>query len=140
MGSPPSMFAGPPAAGGIVGIGTDMVESGRVERLLARYPRFAYRCFTAGEREYAARFARPARRLAARFAGKEAVMKSLGTGYRVIRWTDIEITGGGPPRVILSGTAAARAALLGVERVEAAVTHTDDWAVVFALAWGGAAG
>ena len=39
---------GGPAMGNIVGIGTDMVEIGRVERLLARYPRFADRCFTAG--------------------------------------------------------------------------------------------
>lgn len=144
MSLPPSGFPRPPAefpaAGNVLGVGVDLVEIGRVERLLARYPRFAQRCFTAGEREYASRFARPARRFAARFAGKEAVMKSLGAGYRMIRWTDIEITGGGPPRVNLSGTAASRAAALGVERVRAAVTHTDDYALVFALAVGGGPG
>lgn len=120
----------------IVGLGVDLADIPRVERLLARYPRFARRCFTRREQEYAERFARPARRYAARFAGKEAVMKSLGTGWRRLRWTDIEITGGGKPAVVLAGTAAARAAQLGVTRIEAAITHTDDSALVFAVALG----
>ena len=76
-------------------MGVDLADISRVESLLERYPRFAERCFTEHERSYARRFASPARRYAARFAGKEAVMKSLGTGYRRIRWTDVEITGGG---------------------------------------------
>ncbi len=120
----------------IVGLGVDLADISRVERLLARYPRFARRCFTPHEREYAERFARPARRYAARFAGKEAVMKSLGTGWRRLRWTDIEITGGGKPTVVLTGTAAARAAELEVARVEVAVTHTDTAALVVAAALG----
>ena len=81
----------------IVGLGVDLAEIERVRRLLERYPRFAERCFTAHEREYAFGYARPERRLAARFAGKEAVMKSLGTGWRQIRWQDVEITGGRRP-------------------------------------------
>ena len=79
----------------ILGLGVDLADIGRVERMLDKYPRFADRCFTPHEREYAFRFAKPSRRLAARFAGKEAVMKSLGTGWRRIRWQEIEITGGG---------------------------------------------
>ena len=120
----------------IIGLGVDLADIGRIERVLARYPRFARRCFTAHEREYARRFARPARRYAARFAGKEAVMKSLGTGYRRVRWSDIEITGGGRPTVKLAGTAAARAGQLGVTRIEVAITHTDTEALVFAVALG----
>lgn len=120
----------------IVGLGIDLAEIGRVAELLERYPRFAQRCFTAHEQEYALRFANPARRFAARFAGKEAVMKSMGTGYRRIRWTDIEITGGGKPTVNLFGTAAARAAQLGVVQVEVTITHTHTDAMVFAIALG----
>ena len=92
--------------------------------------------FTEGEQAYAARFARPGRRFAARFAGKEAVMKSLGRGWRQIRWTDVEITGGGPPKVVLRGSAAARAAQLGVTEVLVTITHTDDTALVMAVAVG----
>jgi holo-[acyl-carrier protein] synthase len=120
----------------IIGLGIDLVEVGRVHRVLDRHPRFAQRCFTEGERSYAFGFANPARRLAARFAGKEAVMKSLGTGWRRIRWQDVEITGGGAPRVVLRGTALCRAEAIGVEEVLVTVTHTDDVAMVMAVAVG----
>ncbi len=120
----------------IVGLGVDLAEIERVRDVLERFPRFAERCFTFHEREYAFGHARPERRLAARFAGKEAVMKSLGTGWREIPWQDVEITGGGAPRAILRGAAAARAAALGVTEVLVTVTHTDTTALVMAVAVG----
>jgi len=120
----------------IVGLGVDLADIERVRRVLGKYPRFAERCFTDHEREYAFRFARPERRLAARFAGKEAVMKSLGTGWRRIRWQEIEITGGGKPTVRMSGTAARRANQLGVSEVLVTITHTDTSALVMAVAVG----
>ena len=120
----------------IVGLGIDLADIDRVQRVLDRYPRFADRVFTQHERAYAQRFARPARRLAARFAGKEAVMKSLGTGWRRIRWQDIEITGGGKPTVRLMGSALQRAGSLGVVEVQVSITHTDTTAMVFAIALG----
>ena len=120
----------------IVGLGIDLADIDRVEAVLAKYPRFAERCFTEHEQEYAHRYAKPGRRFAARFAGKEAVMKSMGTGYRRIRWTDIEITGGGKPTVNLFGTAKARADMLGVTHVEVTITHTDTDAMVLAISMG----
>jgi holo-[acyl-carrier protein] synthase len=120
----------------IIGLGVDLADVDRVERVLGKYPRFAERCFTDHEREYAFRFANPARRFAARFAGKEAVMKSMGTGWRRIRWTDIEITGGGKPTVRMSGNAMRRAEMLGVTEVMVTITHTDTSALVMAIAVG----
>jgi holo-[acyl-carrier protein] synthase len=120
----------------IIGLGVDLADVDRVERVLGKYPRFAERCFTDHEREYAFRFANPARRFAARFAGKEAVMKSMGTGWRRIRWTDIEITGGGKPTVRMSGNALRRAEMLGVTEVMVTITHTDTSALVMAIAVG----
>jgi holo-[acyl-carrier protein] synthase len=120
----------------ILGLGVDLAEIDRINEVLVKYPRFAERCFTEHEREYAFRFARPERRLAARFAGKEAVMKSLGTGWRRIRWRDIEITGGGKPTVNMTGSAAIRAQILGVSEVFVTVTHTDTSALVMAVAVG----
>ena len=78
----------------------------------------------------------PRSHLAARFAGKEAVMKSMGTGWRRVRWRDVEITGGGKPTVNLYGTAQRRAETLGVTQVEVTITHTDTDALVFAVALG----
>lgn len=120
----------------ILGLGVDLADIDRVARVLDKYPRFAERCFTEHEREYAFRFAKPERRLAARFAGKEAVMKSMGTGWRRIRWQDIEITGGGKPTVRMTGNAARRASMLGVTEVLVTITHTNDSALVMAVAVG----
>jgi len=114
-----------------------LADSWRLGRqVLEKYPRFAERCFTEHERDYAFRFAKPERRLAARFAGKEAVMKSMGTGWRRIRWQDVEITGGGKPTVRVFGSAAHRAEMLGVTGFEITITHTDKDAMVFAIALG----
>lgn len=118
----------------ILGLGVDLADIDRVGRVLEKYPRFAERCFTEHEREYAFRFASPQRRLAARFAGKEAVMKSMGVGWRRIRWQDIEITGGGKPTVRLRGSATRRAEMLGVDEVMVTITHTDTSALVMAIA------
>lgn len=120
----------------ILGLGVDLADIDRVGQVLGKYPRFAERCFTDHEREYAFRFAKPERRLAARFAGKEAVMKSMGTGWRRIRWQDIEITGGGQPTVKMTGSAEQRASMLGVTEVLVTITHTDTSALVMAVAIG----
>lgn len=120
----------------ILGLGVDLADIERVGRVMSRYPRFAERCFTDHERDYALGFAKPERRLAARFAGKEAVMKSMGTGWRRIGWRDIEITGGGKPTVRLTGRAAERASRMGITEVLVTITHTDTSALVMAVAVG----
>ena len=118
----------------VVGLGIDLAEIDRVRRLYRKYgERFKDRCFTDHEWAYAHRFPDPSARLAARFAGKEAVMKSLGAGWRRIHWKDVEITGGGAPRVNLSGTARRRADMIGVTKVLVTITHTDDRAMVFTM-------
>ena len=64
----------------IIGLGIDLADIERVRRLLDRYPRFAERCFTEHEREYAFGFAKPERRLAARFAGTPTKRESSPPG------------------------------------------------------------
>ena len=121
----------------IVGMGVDLADVARVRRLLRKDPeRFRARCFTDHEWAYADRFKDPSERLAARFAGKEAVMKSLGAGWRIVPWKDIEITGGGQPTVRLSGKAAVLAESLGVRRILVTITHTNGQALVMALSLG----
>lgn len=121
----------------IIGLGVDLADVGRVRSLLAKNPQaFRRRCFTDREWEYAHRFVDPSERLAARFAGKEAVMKAMFTGWRRIPWVDIEITGGGPPRVNLSGKARQRADMLGVVDIKLTITHTKETAMVFVVTQG----
>jgi len=112
------------------GVGIDLLEIERLERALERRPRLAERIFTEGERSYAAERARPARHLAARFAAKEAVVKALGlSGGFGLR--EIEVLAGEPPRVRLSGTAAAAA---GEREIEISLTHSRDYAAAVAIA------
>jgi len=121
----------------IIGLGIDIAEVPRVRKLLARSPdSFRRRCFTDHEWSYAHKFTDPSERLAARFAGKEAVMKALFTGWRRIPWTDVEVTGGGPPRVNLYGKAQQRASMLGVTDLKITITHTGDTAMVFVISVG----
>ena len=116
----------------IVGIGIDLAEIERVEKLYDKYPeQFLARRFTEHEQAYAARFANPSRRLAARFAGKEAVMKSLGRGWRQLRWKDIEIVRKREqaPVLCLHGDAHDAARALGAERVWLSLSHAGDLCV-----------
>ena len=78
----------------IIGHGLDLVETERVERLLADHgERFLDRCFTADEQAYANKNStRRLEHLAGRFAAKEAILKVLGTGWSGgIKWTDAEV-------------------------------------------------
>jgi holo-[acyl-carrier protein] synthase len=121
------------AVGGVgLRVGIDLLEIDRLERALERTPRLAERLFTPAEREYAASRGRPGQHLAARFCAKEAVAKALG----VESWNfhEVEVIGtGGPPRIKLSGSAAERAAELGVS-VEISLTHTTHEAAAVAIA------
>jgi holo-[acyl-carrier protein] synthase len=65
----------------IVGIGVDIAETARVEKLNAKFgQRFAQRILTADELLEFDRRKRSSSYLATRFAAKEAVAKALGTG------------------------------------------------------------
>ena len=67
----------------IFGVGTDVVEIGRIEKALKRFgDRFARRVLTGKELERYSRHKLPANYLAKRFAAKEAFTKALGTGIR----------------------------------------------------------
>lgn len=75
------------------GIGCDIIEIGRIEASIERHPeKFLDTIFTKSEQAYCEKFNKPAPHYAARFAAKEAVVKALGTGFRLgITWLDIEI-------------------------------------------------
>jgi holo-[acyl-carrier protein] synthase len=114
-----------------VSVGVDLLEIERLERALERRPRLAERLFTDAERAYAAARARPGQHLAARFCAKEAVAKALGLDVWSFR--DVEVTSaGGPPAVVLHGSAAQRAAELGVD-VGISLTHTRSQAAAVAI-------
>lgn len=117
----------------IVGIGIDLVDIARVERLLdSKGSRVCARLFSDAEVAYANGRARPAMHLAARLAAKEAAFKALsGTDdARLIGWREVEVVSeqGRSPRLVLHGRAQARATELGVTETLVSLTHTDTTA------------
>jgi len=115
----------------VLGIGMDLVEVARIERMIdEKGDRALRRLFTTREIEYAARRPHPAQHFAARFAAKEAAYKALSGDDEVARavgWRDVEVvpTADGRPTLVFHGFAAERAAMLGVARALVTLTHTD---------------
>ena len=118
--------------GSRVSLGVDVIEIDRVARALARYPGFRERCFTEAERAYCDSRPNPAQHYAARFAGKEAVGKALGSGVR-FTWREIEIAGRPKPGVQLSGRTRAWAERAGAGRIDVSMTHSQALAAAVAV-------
>jgi holo-[acyl-carrier protein] synthase len=123
----------------ILGIGTDMIEIGRIERSIEQFgQRFLDRIFTPGEIAYCQQKKKhAAESYAARFAAKEAGAKALGTGIsRGITWKEIEVRRkpGGPPTLHLSGRALKRADHLGIGRLSLSLTHSRNLAMAVVIA------
>lgn len=109
--------------------GIDIVEISRIRAAIDSWgDRFLRRIYTEEEIIYC-RGRLP--QLAARFAGKEAVMKALGTGSRRVSWRDIEILPGrhGAPLVHLDGGAQSRADELGIDELAISLSHSRAYAI-----------
>lgn len=113
----------------ILGVGTDIVETERIEQLCERDGSFTSRVFTQTELDYS--LEKPSRylHLAARFAAKEAVAKALGGPFS---WKEVEVVNdaNGKPSVNLYGRALAVA---GNARVHLSVSHTKHYASAVAV-------
>jgi len=120
----------------VLGVGSDLVDIDRMRQVLGRTPGFARRVFTDAERATAEARRDPAKPLAARFAAKEATLKSLGLGLGAMAMTQIEVVRApsGAPSVVLHGAAADVAAEAGVARFLVSLTHTDHVAHAIVLA------
>jgi len=119
----------------ILGVGCDIIRVARVARAAEKEP-FLTRVYTPAERAYAMqRGAGYAASLAARFAGKEAVLKAFGTGLRGGTLHDVEILPDalGAPEVHLHGFFAARAAEMGVTRVWVTLSHEKEYATAYCI-------
>ena len=99
----------------ILGIGTDLTDIRRTEKLLNRFgERFISRCFTNEERQKAEKYKTIAGRsgaFAKRFAAKEAFAKALGTGFAegvMMRDISVGTNENGRPALTLTGEALER--------------------------------
>jgi len=125
-------------ASGIIGLGIDLVDIPRVDRLLARHgARAMEKLLTDSEIAYVQGMARPTPHLAARIAAKEAVFKALQPlpGAASVSWHDLEVTRdpGGRPRMSLLGRAATLARRHGPLEVHLSLSHAQATAGAVAI-------
>ena len=123
----------------IYGVGTDLVEIGRIAAAVERFgERFVERILGPQERaRYSARRARSASCglafLATRFAAKEAVSKAIGLGMRSpMSWRAVEIVNApsGQPLVVIHG---ALADFVQRKRLRLSVSVSDEQTMAMAF-------
>jgi len=115
--------------------GVDIIEIGRVQQVIDRWgPRFLDRVFTPAEQTQCAGSV-PS--LAARFAAKEAAVKTLGTGIGEVSWQEVETISGqkGKPYLRLHGNANRIATEKGLRNWSVSLSHSRDYAVAMVIAW-----
>lgn len=121
----------------IKGTGIDIIEIDRFKSAMERRPRILERVFTKAERKYCLERNKPHLHFAVRFAAKEAVAKSLGVGFRNIKWKDIEILkmSSGKPSVILHNEAKNISEELGISLIDVSLSFSKTNAVANAIAF-----
>ena len=114
-------------------IGIDIIETARIERAIAQWGgRFLNRIYTELELKL---YGKKLSSLAARFAGKEAVIKAIGTRAKGIDWREIEILSdsSGKPLVHLHGKAQNQAEDLSPDSIAISLSHSKEYAIAFVI-------
>lgn len=120
----------------IFGIGTDVLQLARIERVYERFgAHFSRRLLLDEERVFFERSKQPVRFLAMRFAAKEAIVKAMGTGFANGIW--IRDVGSipnalGQPQVVFSERGREMCERLGIDGGH--LTLTDEAGLVVAVA------
>jgi holo-[acyl-carrier protein] synthase len=116
----------------IYGIGTDLVEIGRMEKIIQRWgERFTEKVYSQNEIDYCTRKAYPAIHYAARFAAKESFLKSLGIGLGMgVSLKDIEVINNvqGSPQLKMNERIRKVLDTHGITSVHISMTHTREHA------------
>lgn len=117
----------------ILGLGTDIVEIERIEKVLTRAgDGFAERVLSASELEQYYRLKLRSRFVAKRFAVKEAASKALGTGIACgVSFQDFTVTNDerGKPLVAFSGQALLLLTAMGGQHVHLTIADERRYAV-----------
>ena len=117
----------------MIGVGIDLVNISRVEKISARWEtRFLSRIFTEDEQDYCRKRRNPHPHLAARWAVKEAAVKALRLDRSVtFNWREIETVNdvSGRPLVRMTGAIRRQADHLGVAQIHVSLSHDRDYAI-----------
>lgn len=113
-------------------VGTDIVEIGRIKKIIDENKKFQVKIFTKNEIEFCEKKkSKKYESYAARFAAKEAIYKALSERMPDdYKWTDFEIINdeNGKPRVFLN------IKIEGIEGIEISLSHSKEYAVAYVMA------
>ena len=117
------------------GVGVDIVQISRMERIRQVTPGFFARVFTTEEVEFCETSSRPMAQYACRFAAREAVLKALGTGFGPLAPADVEIThdASGAPAYLINEKTRSALQARGAQSAFLSVTHDGDYAMATAI-------
>jgi holo-[acyl-carrier protein] synthase len=126
----------------IKGIGIDIVEIGRIERMIRSYgSQFLRKVFTEAETEYCSKMASPAVHFAGRWAAKEAFYKALPREcQKVSGWKSMEVVIEGSKAPVISVCDAALAHAMkksGVTKSHVTISHEKSMCVAMTVLEGG---
>ena len=116
----------------IFGIGTDIIEVKRIEKIVASGRQYLETIFTEKEMEYCEAKARKSEHFAVRYAAKEAFLKALGSGWRDgLAFSDIEIINDelGKPQVFLHGEVKRVYNHHQIQQTSISLSHTKEIAI-----------
>ena len=121
----------------IFGIGIDLVENGRLEKIIEKWGiKFLNRVFSAGEIQYCGKHIQSSPHYGARFAAKESFLKALGIGLgRGVKLSNIEVVHdkNGKPVLALCGGAKVQIEKREITKIHLSLTHTKKYATAIVL-------
>lgn len=119
----------------ILGIGIDIIEIDRIEKVLKRTPRFLERNFTEKEIEYFKENNFRSESIAGNFVAKEAISKAIGTGIRGFNLKDIEVLRDdlGKPIVNTYNNLKEICIKYSVKEIKVSISHSENYAVANSL-------
>jgi holo-[acyl-carrier protein] synthase len=120
----------------IFGAGIDIIEVGRIQKVMEKDIGFREKIFTPEEIEYCEKMKNKYQHYAARFSAKEALLKAIGTGWRFgIRFADIEVIHDeyGKPLIRLYGKAEELARQEGITAVHVSLSHVKEMATAVVI-------
>jgi holo-[acyl-carrier protein] synthase len=121
----------------IYGIGIDLVENSRLEKIIEKWgTKFLNRVFSTGEIQYCGKHVQSSTHYGARFAAKESFLKALGLGLGMgVNLRDIEVMHDKNGKPVLSLCAGAKDLIekKKITKIHLSLTHTKKYASAIVL-------
>jgi len=121
----------------IIGCGIDLVNINRIKKIIIKWDsRFLKKIYTNQEINYCEK--KKANRFhsyAGLFAAKEAWVKAIGTGFRNIKWKEIEVKSNnlGKPELYLSKRLITKFKMKEIHSTHLSISHTETVAVALVI-------